>query len=157
MVVKAAQKCIAIAASLSIRSIAFLPWGTRVGASEAAHITALMIQALASALKYNAGNLEQVYLVSKNEIHYQWFVDRAFLFHLMNSQINDIREQIRSLDLSSDVQRRILDSLGNLSQTFIFANEVIGHDKISMGDIHDASGITLGAKSAAVVNEKPSH
>lgn len=116
-----------------------------------------MIQALASALKYNAGNLEQVYLVSKNEIHYQWFVDRAFLFHLMNSQINDIREQIRSLDLSSDVQRRILDSLGNLSQTFIFANEVIGHDKISMGDIHDASGITLGAKSAAVVNEKPSH
>ncbi len=148
-----ARKCIAIAASIGIKSIVFQPWGARSGASKAAYITALLVQAIETELKNDAGNLKYVYLISDNKEHYQWFVDRTFLFQVMNSQIEEMRTQISELDISTDVQERLLGTIGNLSQTVYVINEVIGGDKIAVGDINNATGVAIGTQSSAEAQE----
>lgn len=154
VITSVARKCIAIAASLGIKSIAFTPWGARSGASKAAYITALLVQAIETELKNDPGKLEYVYLISDDEEHYQWFVDRTFLFQVMNSQIEEVRNQISELDISADVQERLLGTLGNLSQTVYVINEVIGGDKIAVGDISNVAGVAIGTQSSAEAPEE---
>ena len=114
IVTSTARRCIEIAAALRIKSIAFTPWGTRVGTIEAPQVTALLVQAIASALQEATEALESVYLISNNEEHYKWFVDRAFMFTVMFGQILQIRDEIDKLGLSRTVNERIEGLLGNL-------------------------------------------
>ena len=114
VVVSTARKCIEVAAALGIKSIAFTPWGTRVGATEASQVTALLVQAIASAVQVRAGNLEVVYLISKNTEHYQWFLDRAFVFRVMFEQVDQLRQEIERLNLSERDNRQLQKLLGNL-------------------------------------------
>jgi O-acetyl-ADP-ribose deacetylase (regulator of RNase III) len=114
VVTSTATRCVEIAAAMHLKSIAFTPWGTRVGAIEASHVTALLVQAIAFAVQDHTEDLRFVYFVSNNEQHYQWFVDRTFMFDVMFQQIVQIRQELSNLNLSVDVSARLTELLGNL-------------------------------------------
>jgi O-acetyl-ADP-ribose deacetylase (regulator of RNase III) len=147
VVVSAAQKCISIAAALDLKTIAFTPWGTRVGALEASHVTAIMAQAVVTALQARPGKLEVVYLISRDPQHYQWFVDRVFMFRIMFEQIMRIQNEVESLHITQQDREHILELLGNLQHNIVVYNEFVGGDKITSGDITGATGIAIGRHS----------
>jgi O-acetyl-ADP-ribose deacetylase (regulator of RNase III) len=148
-VITTARKCISIAAAMGLHSIAFTPWGTRIGAIEAAEITAILIQSIISELDANPGNLKEVFLVSNQPEHYQWFIDRAFVFNIIYTQVEKIREQVGKLSLPKSERKRLLEMLDNLSDTVFVINENIAGDKITVGNISDSTAIAVGKQSAA--------
>ncbi|WP_420644813.1 macro domain-containing protein [Candidatus Leptofilum sp.] len=150
---KVARKCIEVAVSLDLKSIAFLPWGARIGASTASMMTALLVQAIVTQLKVNSGSLERVFLISNNKEHYQWFVDRAFLFQVMFSQIEEIRNQISHLDVTPEAREQILETLGNLTQTVYIFNEVVEGDKITVGNMENVEGAAIGNQAMVKVKD----
>lgn len=156
VVVSVARKCIAVAAALDLKSIAFTPWGTRVGATQASHVTAIMIQAITTEIKARPGSLEIVYLISHEYEHYQWFVDRSFMFRIMFDQIEQVRDQIRNLEIPQEVRNHILSLLGNLAQNVVVYNEIIGGDKILTGDITESTGVAIGNQARTKVTDQTS-
>lgn len=114
IVIETARKCIDIALALGLESIAFTPWGTRVGVSEASRVTALLVQAIASALQSKSGALKWVYLISHNPEHYRWFIDRTFVFGVMHAQVNQIRSEIDKLDIPQPANQQLHNLLNGL-------------------------------------------
>lgn len=149
---KAAQKCIRIAGTLALKSIAFTPWGTRIGATEAAHVTAVMVNAIVSELRVNPGTLEIVYLISHNEEHYQWFVDRVSIFQIINDQVSQIRQEIEAADIPTIQQNHLLKMLEDLQTNVIVYNEIVGGDKIE-ANVINSNGVALGRESTASTSE----
>lgn len=138
VVTSTAHKCIEVAAALGIKSIAFTPWGTRVGVSEASHVTALLVQAIASAVQVKAGSLEVIYLVSKDAEHYRWFLDRAFVFQIMNKQVDQLRQKIEELNLTEHDKQSLQELVGNLQHnlsTMTVVNIASGGDVNIGGDV----------------------
>ncbi len=147
VVASVVQKCLGIARALGVKSIAFTPWGTRVSQVEPAHITAIMLHAVANELQKPCGELEVVYLISNNPEHYQWFVDRAFIFGFLFNQLNQIQREIAALDVNSSHKNYLLSLLDNVRSNFVVYNEIIGGDKLAVGDIANAAGVAIGAAS----------
>lgn len=154
VVVSTARKCIAIATALGLKSVAFTPWGTRVGAIQASLVTAIMVQAIITEIKARPGNLETVYMVSNKQEHYQWFVDRSLVFKIMSDQISQVRYEIRNSEIPSDLRDHILDLLGNLERNVVVYNEIIGGNKISTGNISESEGVAIGKGARAKVTNR---
>lgn len=152
IVTATAQRCISIANALNLKTIAFTPWGTRVGASEASQITALMLNSITVQLQSVPGSLETVYLISNNQKHYEWFVDRAFVFHLLFDQVSQIRSAINELDIPQARRDYLINLLENLQTNVVVYNEIIGGDKIDVGDISGTTGVAIGRESEATVD-----
>jgi O-acetyl-ADP-ribose deacetylase (regulator of RNase III) len=140
IVTSTARKCIEVALALGIKSIAFTPWGTRVRATEASHVTALLIQSIASVLQTRSGNLEIVYLISREYEHYQWFLDRAFVFQIMFDQVAQFHRAINDLNLPQDASERLVRLLSNL-QNNVLSNVNIFLDKSQQ--INQSGGVSL--------------
>lgn len=131
-----AKRCIEIATALQMRSIAFTAWGTRTAGGKANQITALMMQAIVAQLQEQPSSLETVYLVSNNHEHYQWFVDRAFVFHVLSEQVAQVRKEIRDLDIPQERRRQLLSLLDNLQNNVVVYNQIVNGDKI---DVHSGN------------------
>lgn len=153
IVVSTARKCIKIAIALGLESIVFTPWGTRIGAIDAAHVTALLLHAISAELQLNSGNLKFLYLISHNHDHYRWFMDRTFVFQVMFNQLAQLRNEINTLDLPESAREQILRNVTNIQNNFVIYSETIGGDKITAGNISDSAGIAIGHKSRADVQE----
>ncbi len=152
IVTSAIKKCIAIAVALGLKSIAFTPWGTRTAGQDAARTTAIMLQALSTELQKlqdQSGELANVYLVSNQQKHYQWFADRMFVFHLFYDQIAMVRGMVQELDIPQSQRKNLLGLLNNLQTNIVVYNEVVGGDKISTGDIKNTTGVALGESASA--------
>lgn len=157
VIISTARKCIEIAVALRLKSIAFTPWGTRIGAMEAARITALMIQAITAELQVKSGNIEFVYLISNDPEHYQWFVDRAFVFQVMFNQLAQIHHEIGELNISRQDREHIFKLLANLQNNIVIYNEIIGGDKITTGNITDSAGVAVGREAQSAVAGNNDH
>jgi O-acetyl-ADP-ribose deacetylase (regulator of RNase III) len=156
VIVSTARKCVAIAVALGLKSLAFTPWGTRVQAIEASLVTAIMIQAIISEIKAGPGNLETIYLISREKEHYQWFVDRSIVFRIMFEQIDQVRDQINNLEIPKEARNHILNLLGSLEKNVVVYNEIVGGDKISTGDISESTAIAIGKKASGKVTGRGS-
>lgn len=143
----AVHKCVKLAVALQLKSIAFTPWGTRTGAGIPARIIAIMLQAITAEIQADAGGLECIYLISNNPEHLQWFVDRAFVFQVMFSQLTEVHRGISELNLPEQTNERIFKLLANLqNNTFI---DIIGGDKITTGNISDSKGLAIGREASS--------
>lgn len=154
IVESAARICIELAAALGLKSIAFTPWGTRVERQSAAQVTAVMLQAITAQLHQTSGVLESIYLISNNPEHYQWFVDRTFVFHLLSEQVNEIQDSISELDIPEPSRKHLSELLNNLQDNVVVYNEIVGGDKITIGDITDADGIAVGREAEAHIDDQ---
>jgi O-acetyl-ADP-ribose deacetylase (regulator of RNase III) len=135
-----ARKCIAIAVALELESIAFTPWGTRAAGAEAAHITAIMLNAITQALEEFSGSLRTVYLVSNKEEHYKWFVDRSFILNVFRGQIEQVRKAIEKLQIPQDQKQNVEQILNNITHN-IYVSQLIQGDSIQ-GDKNQVGNIT---------------
>jgi O-acetyl-ADP-ribose deacetylase (regulator of RNase III) len=144
----AAKKCIRIASALGLKSIAFTPWGTRATHVDTAHVTAIMLSAIVNELAEETSVIEAVYLVSNNPEHYQWFVDRCFVFEILHRQIKQLRQEVVGLDVTVAQKERILSLLDKVHANFIVYNEIISGDKITVGDIAGATGVAIGQNNS---------
>ena len=126
----AARKCIEVATALNLKSIAFTPWGTQAAGEAADRVTAIMMHAIVTQLQEQPSTLETVYLVSNVHAHYQWFVDRAFVFHLLFEQMARVKDEIRGLDIPQERRQHLLSLLDNLQQNVVVYNEIVSGDKI---------------------------
>jgi hypothetical protein len=151
IVISTSRRCIDIAVALGLKSIAFTPWGTRIGAMETSRVTALMVQAITASLQNRPGSIEIVYLVSHQQEHYQWFVDRTFVFQVMYNQIALARRELNELNLPQQARDRILGLLGNLQNNILIYNETVGGDKLTTRDITNSTDIAIG-RSASVIS-----
>jgi len=139
-VMSTAAKCIDIALALGIKSIAFTPWGTRVNVTEVSHVTALLLQSIASALQSRSGNLECVFLISRDPEHYKWFVDRAFVFQLTLDEVARFGRAINDLNLPQDTAASLIRLLGNLQHN-VLSNVNIFLDKSQQ--VNQSGGVNL--------------
>lgn len=149
VVVAAARKCIKIAVALELKSIAFTPWGTTIGATEAAHVTAIMANAIFSELQANPGSLEIVYLTSKNKEHYQWFADRVSIFKLLSDQVSQIRQEIEATDIPTTQREHLIKMVKNLQTKVVVYNKTVGGNITKVGQISDSKGVAIGKESTA--------
>jgi O-acetyl-ADP-ribose deacetylase (regulator of RNase III) len=144
-----ARKCIAIASALGLRSIAFTAWGTRTTTTQPAHVTALMLQGITQALEDEAGQLEVVYLVSNNKTHYQWFVDRSFVFGMFLNQIEQARQAVESLNIPNEQKQNVERILNNITHNIVVYNQTTFGDSLRgdkiLGDKADGDKV-LGDK-----------
>lgn len=152
VVTSVAQKCIAVAAALGLTSIAFTPWGTRIGAVEPARITALLVQAIAKALQTESGKLDTVYLVSRNREHFQWFVDRTFVFRIVLDELAQISDTIASLDIPESAREKILTALQNAQRNVVVYNEIFGGAKYNVS-VEQGKGIVVGDQASVSLTE----
>jgi O-acetyl-ADP-ribose deacetylase (regulator of RNase III) len=127
------RQCIKAASALHLRSIAFTPWGTRAAAARAERITALMLHAIVDQLHEQPTTLKHVYLVSNNYEHYQWFVDRSFVFHVLSEQLLQVRHEIKRLDIPPNQRNYLLTLLENLNGNVLIYNEIINGNRIDTG------------------------
>jgi O-acetyl-ADP-ribose deacetylase (regulator of RNase III) len=148
IVFEATRKCIQIAASLGLRSIAFTPWGTRKGGGDAKRITAVMLYAMIDALLDDCGTLEVVYVVSNVVEHYNWFVDRLSIFELLFAQLLKVRQEIKQLEISEAERSRLLGMIKDIGQSVVVYNEITHGDRISMGTIAGGT-VAAGSQSSA--------
>jgi O-acetyl-ADP-ribose deacetylase (regulator of RNase III) len=149
VVVNTARKCIAIAAALGVRSIAFTPWGTRATTNNPAQNTAMLLHSITGAVQEQPGQLEIVYLVSNQLEHYQWFVDRVFVFKMLYQQISQVRAAIHDLDIPGPRRAHILNILDNIKNNIVVYNEIVAGDKIQVADITNSAGVAIGKQSVA--------
>ena len=154
IVTSVAQKCISVAAALGLKSIAFTPSGTRIGAVEPAHITALLVQAVIAALQAEAGDLETVYLVSRDPEHFQWFVDRTFAFRIILDQLRQASDAIAALDIPDRSRENILAALQNAQRNVIVYTEVFSGAKYQVS-IEEGRGVVIGDEASATLHEGP--
>lgn len=152
IITSVAQKCIKVAAALGLRSIAFTPWGTRIGAVEPARITALLVQAIAKALQTESGRLETVYLVSRNRQHFQWFVDRTFVFRIVLDELAQVSDAIASLDIPESAREKILTALQNAQRNVVVYNEIYGGAKYDV-KVEEGKGIVVGDQASLSLTE----
>lgn len=150
VIVSTARKCIEIALALDLESIVFTPWGTRIGAAEASRSTALLIQAMAGTLQTQAGKLKTVYLVSNQKEHYDWFIDRGYVFQVMFDQINQFRKQVSALDLSPHNQEELTTWLNNL-QSNVLSNVNVFLDQSQR--FNQSGGINVTADKVDVAGD----
>lgn len=154
VVVSTARKCIEIAAALGLRSIAFTPWGTRIEAADPARVTALLVQAIAAALRDGPGSLETVYLITTNPDHYKLFLDRTFVFGIMLTQVEQIRSEIHNLGLPDPAVRQLDALLGNLKSNISTVNIFNDNAQLTTGGVRmtestvDFKGNVVGGDSS---------
>jgi O-acetyl-ADP-ribose deacetylase (regulator of RNase III) len=149
VITSAASKCIHVATALGLKSIAFTPWGTRVTGRRASEITALMVNAIVSQILDDAGSLERVYLVSHSRKHYEWFVDRAFVFEMLLGQVSQIRQVLDELDIPSAQREHLRSLMDNVRHNVVNYIEIVRGDKTTVGDIKDSEGIAVGTEAKA--------
>lgn len=149
-----ARRCVRLAAALGAKSMALTPWGTSVGAIEAAQVTALMMQAITQEVKNHPGDLEVIYLISNEPKHYRWFVDRAFVFQVVLEQLNQVSETVATLDISELAREKILGALHNAQRNVIVFNEVFGGAKYQVS-IEEGRGVVIGDEASAALHEGP--
>ncbi|HNS02511.1 MAG TPA: hypothetical protein PKM78_09040 [Anaerolineae bacterium] len=154
IVTSVAQKCISVAAALGLKSIAFTPWGTRIGAVEPAHVTALLVQAVVTALQVEAGELETVYLVSRDPKHFQWFVDRTFVFRIILDQLRQASDAIAMLDIPDRPRENILAALQNAQRNVLVYNQVFSGAKYQVS-IEEGRGVVIGDEASVALHEEP--
>ena len=149
VITSVAQRCIRIATALGLKSIAFTPWGTRVTGRQASEITALMVNAIISQILDEAGSLERVYLVSHRKKHYEWFVDRAFVFEMLLGQVSQMNQILEELDIPAAQQERLRTLMDNMRHNMAISIEIVGGDKTTVGNITGSRGIAVGTKAEA--------
>ena len=148
-----AKKCIRIAASLGLESIAFTPWGTRAAGGEAARITAIMLNAIVQAVHDYSGDLRFVYLVSNNTEHYKWFLDRSFVVNMFATQIAQVKNTVSNLQIPVDQKLHIEQMLNNITNNIIMYQSVEG-DLIKTGNISDNTGVIIGRDAKGDITQK---
>jgi hypothetical protein len=149
-----ARRCVRLAAALGVKSLAFTPWGTSVGAIEAAQVTALMMQAITQEVKSHPGDLEVIYLISGEPEHYRWFVDRTFVFHVVLDQLNQVSETIAALDIPDLAREKALNALQNAQRNVVVYNEVFSGAKYQVS-IEEGRGVVIGDEASATLHEGP--
>jgi O-acetyl-ADP-ribose deacetylase (regulator of RNase III) len=147
-----ARRCVRLAAALGVRSMGFTPWGTSVGAIEAAQVTALMMQAITQEVKSHPGDLEVIYLISNEPKHYRWFVDRAFVFQVVRDQLDQVYETIATLDIPDLAREKILSALQNAQRNVVVYNEIYGGAKYDVS-IDTGKGVVVGDQASASLSE----
>lgn len=154
VITSAARKCIRVASALGLKSIAFTAWGTRVTGRQASEITALMVNAIVSQILDDAGSLERVYLVSHSRKHYEWFVDRAFVFEMLLGQVSQMHQILDELDIPGAQRERLRTLMDNVRHNVVIYNEIVHGDKTTVGDITDSGGIAVGTEANAKVGAR---
>lgn len=149
VITSAAQRCIHLATALGLKSLAFAPWGTRVSDQQASKITALMLNGIVSQILDNSGSLEQVYLVSNRQEHYQWFVDRAFVFEMLLGQVSQISKALDALDIPAAQREQLHTVLDHMRHNVVIYNEIVSGDKTTVGNIVGSGGIAIGKEAEA--------
>jgi O-acetyl-ADP-ribose deacetylase (regulator of RNase III) len=148
-----AKKCIRIAASLGLESIAFTPWGTRAAGGEAARITAIMLNAIVQAINEYSGNLRFAYLVSNNTEHYKWFIDRSFVVKMFTTQVDQVKSTVSNLQIPADQKLHIEQMLNNITNNITMYNQSAGGDLINTGNISDSTA-AVGQDARVDITQK---
>jgi len=138
---------------MGLRSIAFTPWGTRIGATEAARITALLVQAITNEVQIGGGSLQTIYLISNRLDHYEWFVDRASLFQLIFDQLHHLHKEVGSLSIPADTRTRLLNLLANVERNVVVYNQIVQGANYDI-NIGHGSGIAIGDEASTVTNAR---
>jgi hypothetical protein len=89
--------------------------------------------------------------VSHNYAHYQWFVDRVFVFQIISSQLAEVRDEISKLNLPQQNREHLLGLLANLQGNIVIHSEMVGGDKITTGDITESGGVAIGREARTKV------
>ena len=102
----------------------------RTTRADPSRITAVMLYAIMQSLEHSTGNLETVYLVSNVKEHYQWFVDRSFVFAMFKGQIEQVKETIINSPIPQEQKRYIEQMLNNITHNIIVYNQTVQGDTI---------------------------
>jgi hypothetical protein len=111
-----------------------------------------MVQAVVKGLQAAFGNLETLYLVSHDPQHYQWFMDRAFVFRIVLDQLRQATDAIEALDIPDAARERILTALQNAQRNVVVYTEVFGGAKYQV-DIEEGKGVAIGDRAAVRMSE----
>lgn len=151
IVMTTAKKCVSLAAMLGVKSLAFTPWGTAIKAYKPDYATTLMVAAILQAVRNEPGELETVYLVSNEEEHYQWFVDRVLVFRILAEQMEVFSKAIAGLDMPAYQRERVMSVVQNVQNNVMIAlfEDFVAGSKYET-TIPEAKGIAIGDGASSI-------